>query len=195
MQLVLQHLYTGRVQLPVVSECTTSNAVVSEQGVQGAVSEDHNQGLGGRASRKRDADGAVKATTHATEGGSSSMSSAAPLLGGHLSQLVPLIRAADALLLPDLRDSCLKAAHQQMAPDNALPLLLAAHQARVGPLEEAAMAYAVQHARGKNTVKGLAHELGAASAGRQHFLASLVLASTLAGTHVSTLDPSHWNIL
>jgi hypothetical protein len=58
------------------------------------------------------------------------------------------MRAADALLLPDLRDACLQVTQQQLSPDNALSLLLAAHQANLEALEAAVMEYAVQHIRG-----------------------------------------------
>jgi hypothetical protein len=61
------------------------------------------------------------------------------------------MRAADALLLPDLLDACLKVAQQQLSPGNALQILVAAHQAGIEPLKAAAHAYVVQHYKGMAT--------------------------------------------
>jgi hypothetical protein len=146
MQLVLQHLYTGRVQLP--APAAAAQEAPTRAGSAGGGSKQKG-GTGSRASRKRDAQGDAKPGTQA---GSSSSSSQADntnqALPGGVSELMALRCAADALLLPELRDACLTAIQQQLRPDNALPLLLAAHQANLESLEAAVMAYAVQHIRG-----------------------------------------------
>jgi hypothetical protein len=169
MQLVLQHLYTGKVQLEAPPPGDRSNSIAGGPNREGQEQEGAAAG-GSKASRKRDAQGELKApapgeptpgTTDSLSQGATSSSSAAAAPAGAAAGaapepldsapfvLVPLMRAADALLLPDLHDACLEVAQQQLAPDNALPLLLAAHQAQLELLEKEVMAYVVKNIRGE----------------------------------------------
>jgi hypothetical protein len=151
MQLVLQHLYTGRVHLapaaaadsPVTSPAAVAGSSNGTRGKRGAA--------GSKGSRKRDAHGATKAAAagEADISQGDAVQQAPQSAGAPLVQLVPVMRAADALLLPDLRDACLKVAQQQLAPDNALPLLLAAHEAHIAALEAAAMEFTLKHIKGR----------------------------------------------
>jgi hypothetical protein len=158
MQLVLQHLYLGEVQLAAAAVLPLAPAADAAEGPSssaagaagGGSKKRGGAGSTSGGSRKRDAQGDAKP---ATQAGSSSRQadkavSEAEMPPRGSSELVLLMRAADALLLPELRDACLTAIQQQLSPDNALPLLLAAHQANLESLKEAVMTYAVQHMRG-----------------------------------------------
>jgi hypothetical protein len=147
MQLVLQHLYTGRVQLAPAAAAEGPPSSAAAGAADGGSKK--KGGTGSRGSRKRDAQGDAKPAAQAGSGSQAdSISSEAEMPPRGVPELVVLVRAADALLLPDLRDACLTAIQQQLAPHNALPLLLAAHQANLESLEQAIMGYTVQHIRG-----------------------------------------------
>jgi hypothetical protein len=191
-QLILQHLYTGRVQLLGAHSTHHTLGNGNNSSSSSSTRSDGPAGAGGRGNQEVESAAAAnssgassqesEATTEAVPGGACSTggllemqqcgasgppskhlqcdcgSQSGPseqqslLLGQHLAQLVPLARAADALLLPDLRDACLKVAQQELAPGNALPLLLAAHEAQVSPLQTAALEYTLNHIKGGSTL-------------------------------------------
>jgi hypothetical protein len=156
-RLVLQHLYTGRVELAAAAAAAAEPSS-AHQAHQAGCSD-----VGGPpASRASSLSRALHmkldvrgSPTKAGEGGSSSSSSFSPRrtrapLSDQLAALLQLMRAADALLLPDLHQACLHLVQQQqLSPDNALPLLLAAHEAQLGTLEDAVLDYTVKHVTGK----------------------------------------------
>jgi hypothetical protein len=55
------------------------------------------------------------------------------------------------LLLPDLCQSCLRLVQRQLAPDTALPLLLAAREAQVEVLQKAVMAFVARNIKGEGS--------------------------------------------
>jgi hypothetical protein len=147
MQLLLQHLYTGRVQLEAPSAAA-----------QGPPSSTTAQASGGRkvqngsasvGSRKRDAQGDAKP---AGQAGSSGLGintmQGADNLPKASSELLQLMSAADGYLLQDLCSACQTVLLQQLSTDSALPLLLAAHQAHLQPLKQALMEFVMQHIQG-----------------------------------------------
>jgi hypothetical protein len=154
MQLLLQYLYTGRVQLPELSTpqiLDVSAPRAEEAGGSGAATAGQTSGaVGRRASRKRDAQGVIKQAGDANEGAAGTAH--ADPEGQVVQQVLLVMRAADALLLPDLCQVCLRLMQQQLEPDNALPLLLAAHQAQVEVLGRAVMGYVVRNIRGEGDV-------------------------------------------
>jgi hypothetical protein len=147
MHLVLQHLYIDSLQLPeLVSKVPKDRASGAEQAGPSAAAGQPAEPPTSKQSRKRDADGALKQDTRVT------VTAAADDSGQQeqwLWQLASLMQAADALLLPDLHGKCLKIARQQLTPQNALSLLLAAHEARVEALQKAILLYVVRNIRGK----------------------------------------------
>jgi hypothetical protein len=153
-QLVLQYLYTDRVQLPELStsQAPDAGAPRAEQaGGSGAATATAGHTPVRRSSRKRDAQGVIRQAGDASEGAAGTAH--ADPAGQEVAQLILVMRAADALLLPDLCQVCLRLMQQQqLEPDNTLPLLLAAHQAQVEVLERAVMGYVVRNIRGEGDV-------------------------------------------
>jgi hypothetical protein len=156
MQLVLQHLYTGRVQLS-LQKVAGNRAKAGEASAGGSGNPEPKQTAaagGSTASRKRDAQGETKNRTGEASESLCAHSAAAAAASSvaDSSQLLAVLRAADALLLPDLRDECLRHTQRQLSPENALPLLLAAHEAQLELLQKVVMAYVVKDIRGEGEV-------------------------------------------
>jgi hypothetical protein len=126
MQLVLQHLYTGRVQL---TNAAPGDAGAGQQHV-------------GSSQMQQTGAGAIEQQQGA--GGGDAQAQQA-----NLQQLAQLARAADALLLPSLHESCLallgRGVRQLLTPCTALDLLLAVHTAGAEPLEQQLKAYVAKH--------------------------------------------------
>jgi hypothetical protein len=143
MQLVLQHLYTGRVQLPTPAAAAACGSTAGRGGEgQSAVGTSRQQDTG---DEQQLAAGISNLQVGAEETAQSH--------NANLQQLVELARAADALLLPSLHASCLallgKAIKHLLTPSTALDLLLAAHMAPGGDtLEEEVMSYIRDHVQG-----------------------------------------------
>jgi hypothetical protein len=154
MQLVLEYLYTGSVQLSeLLLHATNTSASGAEQAAgPSAAAGQSAETPTSKQSRKRDADGALKQAEPAStcaEGTAPADPVASAPVGQGLQQLASLMRAADALLLPDLCYTCLRLVQRQLAPETALPLLLAAHEAQVEVLQTAVRAFVVRNMKGE----------------------------------------------